>query len=273
MEIHNRVALITGASMGIGAATARALAEAGCRVALVARSEEALHALAGDIRDGGGQALPLPGDVTHRPTVEALVDQTVATFGRLDILINNAGVGLRQSPLTASWTDVERLMAVNFYGPLAFIRAAVPPMRAGGGGVVVNIASIIGRRAVPKAGIYCASKAALERLGDSLRLDLAADNIRLITVYPGVTDTGFSRHTLGADGEEPSQEEARPRRWSPVPITPPEQVAQTIVRAIRREPREVYVTRFDWAFVTFSSLLPGVADRLLQRYFARLTRP
>jgi short-subunit dehydrogenase len=252
--------LITGASRGIGAAAARALAEAGCRLALVARSGDALAALAEEIRGRGGQALALPGDVAAPATAESAVGQTLEAFGGLDILVNNAGVGLNQSPLTAPWTHVERLMAVNWYGPLAFIRAAVPPMREAGGGLIVNVSSIIGPRAVPRSGIYCASKAALERLGDSLRLELAADNIRVVTLYPGVTDTGFNKNALGAEGG------LRPGRMRG---TSPECVARAIVRAVRTEPRDAYATLFDRAFVTFSTLLPGVADAILGRYFAR----
>jgi len=259
LDLGNRVALITGASTGIGAATALAVAEAGCRVAIVARSGRALTALADEIRRQGGDALPLPGDVTDWPAVESMVQQTVATFGHIDVLVNNAAVGLHQSSLTAPWSAIERLMAVNFYGPLAFTRAAVPPMRAAGGGMIVNVASIVGRRAVPWTGIYCASKAALERLGDSLRLELAADNIRVVTFYPGVTDTGFNRHALDAGTG------LRPGRISG---TPPGRVARAIVRAIRHEPRDAYATLFDWAFVTFATLLPGVADAILRRYFA-----
>lgn len=263
MEVRNRVALITGASTGIGAATAVALAEAGCRVVLVARSGDALATLAEEIRAGGGEALPLPGDVTQPSAVEAIVKQTVDILGHIDILVNNAGVGLHQSPLTAPWGDVQRLMAVNLYGPLAFIRAAVPSMREAGGGLIVNVCSILGRRALPRSGIYCASKAALERLGDSLRLDLAADNIRVVTVYPGVTDTGFSQHTLD------SGIGLRPGRVRGIP---PERVARAIVRAIRREPRDAYATLFDYAFVIFSILMPRVADAILRRYFASRPR-
>lgn len=259
MNLRNRVALITGASMGIGAATARALAGAGCRVALVARSGDALAALAGEIRDQGHQVLPLPGDVAQRSAAEVIVKQTLDTFGQLDVLVNNAGVGLHQSPLTVPWSDVEQLMAVNLYGPLAFIRAAVSPMRAAGGGLIVNVSSIIGRRAVPRSGIYCASKAALERLGDSLRLELAADNIRIVTMYPGVTATGFNQHTL---------DEGTGLRPGYMRGTSPERVARAIVRAIRHEPRDAYATLFDRAFVTFSTLLPAVADAILRRYFA-----
>jgi short-subunit dehydrogenase len=264
LDVRNRVALITGSSTGIGSATARALAEAGCRVALVARSSDALAALTEEIRARGGEALPLPGDVTHPSAVEAIVKQTGDTFGHLDILVNNAGVGLHQSSLTAPWADIQQLIAVNLYGPLAFIRAAVPPMRSAGGGLIVNVSSIIGRRAVPRSGIYCASKAALERLGDSLRLDLAADNIRVVSVYPGVTDTEFNQHTLDAGSG------LRPGRMRGIP---PERVARTIVRAIRREPRDAYATLFDYAFVTFSSMMPRVADAILRRYFVSHTQP
>lgn len=254
------MALITGASRGIGAAAARALADAGCHLALVARSGDILAELASEICGRGGQALALPGDVADPVTAESAVRQTLEAFGELDILVNNAGIGLHQSPLTAPWPHVERLMAVNWYGPLAFIRAAVPPMREAGGGLIVNVSSIIGRRAVPRSGIYCASKAALERLGDSLRLELAADNIRVVTLYPGVTDTGFNQNALGA---------GRGLRPGGMRGTSPERVARAIVRAVHGEPRDAYATLFDRAFVTFSTLLPGVTDAILGRYFAR----
>ncbi len=260
LNVRDRVALITGASMGIGAATARALSEAGCRLALVARSGDALAALTGEFWSRGGQVLALPGDVTERSTAEVSVRRTVQAFGQLDIVINNAAVGLHQSPLTATWADVERLMAVNFYGPLAFIRAAVPRMRTTGGGLIVNVSSIVGRRAVPRIGTYCASKAALERLGDSLRLELASHNIRVVTVYPGVTDTNFNQHALDVDTG------LRPRRMRGAR---PERVARAMLRAIQREPRDAYATVFDRAFVTFSTMLPGVADVILGRYFTR----
>jgi len=263
LDVRNRTALITGASRGIGAATARALAAAGCRVALVARSAADLNEVAEDIRSHGGQALSLPGDVADRATPEAAVRQTLEAYGQLDILVNNAGIGLHQSPLTAAWDDVERLMAVDFYGSLAFMRAAVPPMRQAGRGLIVNVSSIIGPRAVPQDGIYCASKAALERLGDSLRLELAADNIRVVTIYPGVTRTGFNQAALGA---------AKKRPAGFVRGVPPERVAQAMLRAIRHEPRDAYVTLVDRAFVTFSGLLPGVADAILSRYYAMRRR-
>jgi short-subunit dehydrogenase len=145
------------------------------------------------------------------------------------------------------------------------IRAAVPVMRGAGGGLIVNVTSIIGRQAVPRSGIYCASKAALERLGDSLRIELASQNIRVVTVYPGLTRTDFSLHTLGFDRSGQAGARSKPYR---VPTSSPERVARTIVRAIRREPRDAYVTLVDWVFVTFSTLFPGILDSILRQYFA-----
>jgi short-subunit dehydrogenase len=265
LDPRNRVALLTGASYGIGAATAHALMEAGCRVALVARSADVLNSLAGELRDQGGEVLPLPADISDRAAAERAVEQTVEIFGGLDILINNAGVGLHQPSLDAAWDDIHQLMAVNWMGPLALIRAAVPVMRGAGGGLIVNVTSIIGRQAVPRSGIYCASKAALERLGDSLRIELASQNIRVVTVYPGLTRTDFSLHTLGFDRSGQAGARSKPYR---VPTSSPERVARTIVRAIRREPRDAYVTLVDWVFVTFSTLFPGILDSILRQYFA-----
>jgi NADP-dependent 3-hydroxy acid dehydrogenase YdfG len=260
LDVLNRVALITGASSGIGAATARALAQAGCRVAMVARSGDALAELAVEIRNQGGQALALPADVTDRSSAGRAVEQTLEAFAGLDILVNNAGVGLHETALTAPWANLERVLDVNLYGPLAFIRAAVPHMRVVGGGLIINVSSIIGRRALPGAGIYCASKAALERLTDSLRLELAADNIRVVTLYPGVTRTDFNQHTLDTGRG------LRPGRMKGVS---PQRVAGAMLRIIKHEPRDAYVTLLDRAFVTFAVLLPGVTDAVLRGYLSR----
>jgi short-subunit dehydrogenase len=154
-------------------------------------------------------------------------------------------------------------------GPLALIRAAVAVMRGAGDGLIVNVTSIVGRQAIPRSGIYCASKAALERLGDSLRMELASQNIRVVTVYPGLTRTNFSLHTLGFDRSSQSGARTKPYR---VPTSSPERVARTIVRAIRREPRDACVTLVDWMFVTFATLFPGVLDWILRQYFALRNR-
>jgi short-subunit dehydrogenase len=260
LDVRNRVALITGASTGIGAATARTLAEAGCRVAMVARSGDVLDELALEIRKRGGQALALPADMTDRSSAGRAVEQTLEAFAGLDILVNNAAVGLHETALTASWANLERVLDVNLYGALAFIRAVVPHMRAAGGGLIVNVSSIIGRRALPGPGIYCASKAALERLSDSLRLELADDNIRVVTLYPGVTRTGFNQHALD------SGRGLRPGRMKGVP---PQRVAGAMLRIINREPRDAYVTWLDRAFVTFAFLFPRVTDAVLQGYLGR----
>jgi short-subunit dehydrogenase len=260
LDLLNRVALITGASSGIGAATARTLAGAGCRVAMVARSGDVLGELALEIRNRGGQALALPADVSDRSSAGRAVEQTLETFAGLDILVNNAAVGLHESALAASWANLERVLDVNLYGPLAFIRAVVPHMRAAGGGLIINVSSIIGRRALPGPGMYCASKAALERLSDSLRLELAGDNIRVATLYPGVTRTDFNRNALdGGRGLRPGR----------VQGVPPQRVADAMLRIIKHEPRDAYVTLLDRAFVTFAALFPRVTDVVLQGYLGR----
>ena len=128
-----------------------------------------------------------------------------------------------------------------------------------GGGLIVNISSIVGRRAMPGIGGYCASKAALEKMAESLRLELLTDNIRVSTVYPGVTVTGFNDNSLGSD------QSGRGR----VSGVPPERVAQAILYTIEREQRDVFITLFDRAFVTASAIWPWFMDRLLGRYLGQ----
>src|SRR5690606_4612275 len=128
----------------------------------------------------------------------ALAEKTVAAFGRLDVVINNAAIGVRDDILDLDEAAARQVMEVNYFGPLALIQAAVPHLRRNpDGGLILNVSSIVGRRAMPGIGGYCASKAALEKMADSLRLEVSGSNIRVSTVYPGVTQTDFNVNSLG----------------------------------------------------------------------------
>jgi short-subunit dehydrogenase len=258
MNPENRVVILTGATQGIGRATAFVLAQAGCRLALAARTADALDRLATELKTAGHQAIPLPTDMGDTAQAASLARRTVESFGQIDVVINNAAIGVRERMLDLDEAEGRRVMDVNYFGPLALIQATAPSLKANpNGGLIINISSIVGRRAMPGIGGYCASKAALEKMAESLRVELAPHNIRISTVYPGVTQTGFNDNSLG------SSQAGRGRMAG----VPPERVAQAILNTIRHERRDVFITLFDRVFVTASGVWPWLMDKLLVRRF------
>jgi short-subunit dehydrogenase len=260
MHPKDRVVILTGATAGIGLATAYELARAGCKLVLAARSVEALQSLAAELRDAGNPAIAVPTDLSETGQATTLARRTIEAFGRLDVVINNAGIGLRDRVENLDMTEARRVIEVNYLGPAALIQAAIPYLRANPeGGLIINVSSIVGRRAVPGIAGYCASKAALESMAESLRLELKPDNVRVSTIYPGVTATNFNARSLG-------QGQAGRGRIGGVP---PERVARAILDTIHRERRDVYITLMDRAFVIASGAWPWLMDQILGRYFGK----
>jgi short-subunit dehydrogenase len=237
MELTDKVVVITGASGGIGLATARACAAAGARVVLAARSAEKLEQLAVELERAGGQALAVPVDMTRQPEVERLVTKTVHKFGRIDVLINNAGQAASGTVAEGNTDDYRRVIELNLFGPLYAIQAAVPAMRRNGGGIIVNISSMTSKMAIPGLGLYASTKAALNVLSATARAELAGDNIRVIAVYPRITATDFGKNSIGDAEMRGRQRAPRPG----VPVDSPEHVAGKIVEALRAEPAEQYM--------------------------------
>ena len=188
MNIENAVVFITGASSGIGRATARAASAAGARVVLAARREELIEELADELDD----ALALGCDVTDRDQVEAAVAATVERFGRIDVLINNAGRGLQATVDAINLDDFRTIIELNLVAPLTVMQAALPIMRRQGTGAIVNLSSGITFGAIPGSGAYAATKSGLEKLTDVARAELADDGIVVSTMIPFNTDTDFS---------------------------------------------------------------------------------
>lgn len=184
---QGKVIAITGASSGIGAATAKHLATRGARVVIGARRADRLDALAADIRAAGGTVLVRALDVTDLASVEAFVQAAVAEFGRLDVIVNNAGV-MPLSPFAAYKIDEwNQMIDVNIRGVLHGIAAALPVMQNQKGGQIVNIASIAGHAVFPTAGVYCATKYAVLAISEGLRQE--HKDIRVTVVSPGVTES------------------------------------------------------------------------------------
>lgn len=247
------MAVITGASSGIGAATAVACAREGMRVVLAARRPDRLAGVAADVRAAGGEARVVPTDVGDPQAVGALVDATVAGWGRLDVLVNNAGIGLLAAVEDTRATDFERLLRVNFLGAVYATLAALPHMRRQGGGHIVNVASVIGKRASPFRAAYVASKFALVGFSEALRMELRPAGIHVTCVCPVGTATEFfeaEENRLGIPG----------RRG---PVQPAERFARAIVAALRRPRPEVHPYPPARALFVLNALAPGLVDRLL----------
>jgi short-subunit dehydrogenase len=253
--LKGRVAIVTGASSGIGEATARELASRGAAVVLASRAAEKLEALEREILGSGGRALAVKTDVSHKDSVEAMVAKAVEAFGSLDVLINNAGLGLSGRVAQLRAEDLRHVFEVNTIGPLNCIQAVLPQM--GRGGRIINVSSVVGRRAVPKVGGYCATKFALNALSDALRVEIADRGITVTSVYPGTTRTAFRENSRRTGDEK--------RGWRPKGVAP-EKVAKKIADAAERGPRDVYVTLPDRLYIMITTLLPGPTDRLLSRW-------
>jgi len=243
MDLPNKVVIITGASMGIGAATARAFVQAGAKVVLAARSEEPLVALAHKL--GDEKALAVPTDVTVHAQIDALVRRTLEHYGRIDILVNNAGVAMAGPVATMDPAELERIFATNVLGPLYGIQAVVPQMRQQGGGLIINISSMATKLIIPTLGGYRATKQALNAVSDNARLELARDNIRVLTVYPGQTDTHRTSSGRGVQAQSA------------------EFVAQRIVEGARKELREVFMTFGHRMIALVGTVLPRTVERLM----------
>lgn len=193
--LQNKTAIITGASSGIGEATARALAGAGARVVLAARRTDRLHALRAEIEGSGGSALAVTTDVTDRGAVDGMARRALEAFGRIDILINNAGVMLLSPIRRLEVDEWDRMIDVNVRGALYCIAAVLPAMLEQGSGHVVNVSSVAGRRPMPSGTIYSATKFALRAVSQGMHLELSAgDKIRVTDIEPGVVATELADH-------------------------------------------------------------------------------
>jgi NAD(P)-dependent dehydrogenase (short-subunit alcohol dehydrogenase family) len=253
--LEGKVAIVTGASSGIGEATARELATRGAAVVLAARDSGRIEALRRGISASGGRALAVKTDVSERASVEATVGETLASFGSPDVLVNNAGLGLSGRVAQLRADDLRYVFEVNTIGPLNCIQAALPYMKRGGR--IINVSSVVGRRAVPKVGGYCATKFALNALSDALRVEVADQGITVTSVYPGTTRTAFRENSKRTADER--------RGWRPRGVTP-ERAAQKIADAAEKGPRDVYVTLPDRIYVAATMLLPGLTDRALRAW-------
>jgi NAD(P)-dependent dehydrogenase (short-subunit alcohol dehydrogenase family) len=257
MVLDGRVAAITGASSGIGLACARHLAREGVAVVLGARRLSLLEATAHEIRADGGRAAILQMDVTREADLQALVGMATREFGRLDIMICNAGFGY-YGPIDETPPDVmQRMMDVNYMGTFYGARAALPIFRKQNSGHLLFMSSIVGRRGIPFMGGYTATKAAQAGLAESLRAEFVGTPIHVTCVYPISTPTEFI-DTMARDygykirGLGPKQSV--------------DDVARAIVRCVRRPRPELYPKPISRGLTVLNALAPGFTDWFVRRY-------
>lgn len=221
MDLQDAVMIVTGASSGIGAATARAAAAAGARLVLAARRYDRISELAAELPD----AIAVRCDVTDGNQVRAVVDAALGRYGRVDILVNNAGQGLHVPLESVDPDDFRAVLELNTVAPLVAMQAVLPAMRAQGGGSIVNVSSGTTLRPLPGTGAYTASKAALDVLSTVARAEFADSGVVVSTVYPFITATEFHRDLRAGAG--PVVRTGGPRPQSA------EQVAEVILGLVR----------------------------------------
>lgn len=251
--LADQVVVITGASSGIGREAARRFALRGARVVVAARTERALESLAKEIRADGGQALVVVTDVTDPAAVERLADAAEARFGRIDTWINVAALSFYATFEDATVEEMRRQVEVNYWGHVHGFKAALPRMKASGGGVVMSVASALADFAIPLQSTYCASKHALRALTEALRIELlhAGTPIDVVLIKPPSVDTPFFRHAKTKTG------------YLPKPVAPvydPAVIADRMVKAAERPRREVMIGGAPQAFALIHRLAPRLYE-------------
>jgi short-subunit dehydrogenase len=260
---QNQVVLVTGASAGIGKALSLQLAEQGARIALAARRKDRLEKIAVECQTRGGKAIPIPTDVADEVQCRAMVEQTIQEFGRIDMLINNAGftvVSLFEELPT--FELFRRTMDVNFYGNVYPTYFALPYIKQSRGRIV-SIASLGGKLAIPGNSSYVASKFALNGFYDALRMELAKTGISITVIYPAWVVTEFHESMLDKDGK-PRGEEGR-KIYSDNMMTA-EECAQMVLKSAAKRKREVLMG--PGPFVPWAKLImPKLLDKIVVKYF------
>lgn len=265
--VHGKVVIVTGASSGIGAATAREFGKAGARVVLAARRLDRLETLAAEIEGmaNGAGALAVAADLSKLGDIQNVIDQTLGRFGRIDVLFNNAGFGrLDWLENLDPVKDIQAQVNVNVLGVLQTTRLVLPHMQAQKGGHIINMASVAGLVGTPTYTIYAACKFAVRGFSEALRREVAPWNIRVSVIYPGGVATEFGEHA----GIKRKSQVTTPKFMR---LTA-EQVGQAVVGLVQRPRRDLVIT---WPFrlsVWLNQAWPGLVDWTTIRQFTEVER-
>jgi short-subunit dehydrogenase len=256
MSIKNKVILITGASSGIGRATALAAGRAGASVIVAARRLERLQKVAEDIEASAGKALVVQTDLTEPSAIESLIQKSIEKFGRIDVLINNAGSGIYATVDETTADQMERLWRVNYMGTFHTIKNVLPVMRKQNSGQIITIASMSGRRGAQYKSAYCATKFAQIGLMESLRMELRNTDIQCTLIFPGGTETEFFQAIENPENRDVKLYGA---------VQSAEEVADEILRAVEKPRTEVITQRFGRLQIILNAISPNFADWLVKK--------
>ena len=257
-DLTDAIVVITGASSGIGRATARAFAAAGARVVLASRNQEELERVAAECDGTGMRTLVVPTDVGDERSMLRLAERAFDRFGRIDIWINNAGVGLYGRIEDVPISDFRRLMDTNLFGCVNGARAVLPYFRRQGHGTLINTGSVVSTTPQPYASAYVVSKYGVRAFSASLRQELLLEKARIdvCTVLPAAIDTPFFQHAANYTGR---------RVLAPSPVYPPERVADTMVELARNPRREVFVGGAGRVMALRQAVAPAASERQVAR--------
>lgn len=257
-SLQDKVLLITGAASGIGKALSLAAAREGARLALLDRDERGLHSVCAEIQGAGGRAEPFPCDLADSAAVQATAGRIEQRLGGVDVLVNCAARGVEGLVQDVPLEDFKACHDVNFYGPLALIKALLPGMKRSGGGQIVNLSTTMGRRAFPGKVSYCVTKFALNALTEGLRLELKPFGINVMMVSPGPTESGLYQSTVRHGNLEIGFDKTVKRQ-------DPSRIAQKILRGIERRSRTVIQWTPGELLVRVNGLFPRFVDYALSK--------
>jgi NAD(P)-dependent dehydrogenase (short-subunit alcohol dehydrogenase family) len=257
VELDGRAVLLTGASGGIGRAAALALARAGARLALFARSEGPLQDVAGAVAAAGGEAVAVAGDVRRPDDAARAVEETTRRFGGVDALVNGAGLAYLRAVEEATDAEIQEQIETNLIGPCRMTRAALPSLAARGG-AIVSLASFAGRVGAPYYSVYNATKFGLIGMSEGWRRELGPRGVRVTTIIPAAVETPF----LDRAGR------ARALGLGPAgTVIGPEAVARAVLKALRRHPAEIYLPGRNRLLAILNAALPAFSDRVVTALF------
>ena len=261
--MKDKVVIITGASSGIGLATAREFASLGAKVILAARNEEKINEVARELSEKDVEALAVKTDVAKEEDCKNLIDKTVGKFGKIDILINNAGISMRALFKDLTLDVIKKLMDVNFWGTVYCTKYALPYLLEAKGSVV-GVSSIAGFVGLPARTGYSSSKFAMHGFLNTLRIETLKDGLHVMIIAPGFTASNIRKTALVADGSTQGETPLNEQK-----LMSAEEVAKHLVKGIRKRKRTVILTSQGKLTVLLNKFFPGWMDKMIYNHMAK----
>jgi len=263
MEFREKVVVITGASSGIGLACARKFAELGAKVVIASRSENILSEIAKEIESGGNTCLAVKTDVSLETDCEKLCETAIKKFGRIDILINNAGISMRALLKDVDITVLKQVMDVNFWGTVYCTKFFLPHIQKTKG-TIVGISSIAGFHGLPGRTAYSASKSAMQGFLESVRIENLKNGVQVLILAAGFTSTNIRKRALDAHGKPQGETPLNENK-----LIPPGRVAKNVIRAIKKGKRNRIMTVEGQLMVFLQRIIPKLVDSVIYNKFKR----